>query len=97
MKGKRNTRSWKITSIASVSSKKTAENIYAGEKANFEIRWKHFNNNGYKMKRAEQGGGVRSISLRRNASAQECLEELKNAFFPDDQTTSKENLEFQIG
>ena len=53
----------------------------------FEIRWKHFNkDSGYKAKRIEQGGGVRTIHMEKDASALECLEEIKNIFFPEDKT-----------
>jgi hypothetical protein len=61
----------------------------------FEIRWKHFDKNaGYKIKRAEQGGGLRSINLKKGASALECLEEIKKVFFPSDET--RDNYEFQL-
>ena len=61
----------------------------------FEIRWKHFNeDSGYKAKRIEQGGGVRTIHMKKDASALECLEEIKNIFFPEDETRDK--LEFQL-
>ena len=61
----------------------------------FEIRWKHFDKDvGYKIKRVEHGGGLRSINLKKGASALECLEEIKKVFFPNDQTRA--NYEFQL-
>ena len=41
----------------------------------FKIRWKHFNEDSvYKAKRIEQGGGVRTTHMKKDASALECLE-----------------------
>jgi hypothetical protein len=50
----------------------------------FEVRWKHFcEGKGYKLKRAEQGGGVRSITIPRDASVDNCLKLLQDVFFPN--------------
>ena len=48
----------------------------------FEIRWKHFVKGfGYKLKKSEQGGGVRTVDFPRYTTANECLGEMKKLFF----------------
>ena len=50
----------------------------------FEVRWKHFVEGfGYKPKKSEQGGGLRTLDLPRHAKAKECLAEIKKLFFPN--------------
>lgn len=49
----------------------------------FEFRWKHSDDgNEYKLKRAQQGGGVRTKSILREASAENCLKAAQDLFFP---------------
>ena len=48
----------------------------------FEIRWKHFVKGfRYKLKKSEQGGGVRTVDFPRYATVNECLAEMKKLFF----------------
>ena len=47
----------------------------------FELRWKHYvKGAGFKTKRSEDGGEARAVDLPRNATANDCLLELKNTF-----------------
>ena len=64
----------------------------------FEIHWKHFVKGfGHKLKRSDQGGGVRTIDFPRYATANECLAEMK-LFFSNGQTRvgSVEDMEFPM-
>ena len=64
----------------------------------FEIRWKHFVKGfGYKLKKSDQGGGVRTVDFPRYATANECLAEMK-LFFQNGQTCvgSVEDMEFRM-
>ena len=65
----------------------------------FEARWKHFVKGfGYKPKKSEQGGGVRTLDFPRYARANECLAEMKKLFFPNGQSHvgSVEDMEFRM-
>ena len=76
----------------SASKGKQQNTPKAGKKQalKFEIRWKHFNeDSGYETKRVQQGGGMPTVHMKKDASALECLEEIKNIFFPEDETRDK--------
>ena len=65
----------------------------------FEIRWKHFVKGfGYKLKKSEQGGGVRTVDFPRYATVNECLAEMKKLFFLNGQSRvgSVEDMEFRM-
>lgn len=69
-------KSAKKTKVAPPGPKKTT--------LKFELRWKHYvEGAGFKLKRSEQGGGVRTVDLPRDATANDCLLELKGTFFPN--------------
>ena len=66
----------------------------------FEFRWKHLNDEGeYKLKRANEGGGVRSKSIARDSNAEACLREARNLFFPNGKQLDEksDDLEFKLG
>ena len=49
----------------------------------FKFRWKHAGDgNEYKLKRAQQGGGVRTKNILREAGPDDCLKEAQDLFFP---------------
>ena len=65
----------------------------------FELRWKHYvKGAGFKTKRSEQGGGVRVVDLSKDATANDCLLELKNTFFPNGVSPlgSADEMEFTL-
>ena len=65
----------------------------------FELRWKHYvKGAGFKTKRSEQGGGVRVVDPPKDATANDCLLELKNTFFPNGVSPlgSADEMEFTL-
>ena len=72
------------TSHTSVKKSKKAPPGPKKSTLKFELRWKHYvKGAGFKTKRSEQGGGVRAVDLPKDATANDCLLELKNTFFPN--------------
>lgn len=72
------------TSQTSVKKSKKAPTGPKKATLKFELRWKHYvKGAGFKTKRSEQGGGVRVVDLPKDATANDCLLELKNTFFPN--------------
>ena len=53
---------------------------------------------GYKLKKSEQGGGVRTVDFPRYATANKCLADMKKLFFPNGQSRvgSVEDMEFRM-
>jgi hypothetical protein len=66
----------------------------------FEFRWKHSaDGNEYKLKRAQQGGGVRIKNILREAGPEACLKEAQDLFFPGGKNAegSLEDLDVELG
>ena len=64
-----------------------------------EFRWKHLNElNEYKLKRADHGGGVRGISVPREADAKTCLKIAQDLFFHGGKSSEGklEDMEFEL-
>jgi hypothetical protein len=66
----------------------------------FEFRWKHSaDGNKYKLKRAQQGGGMRTKNILREGGPEACLKESQNLFFPGGKNAevSLEDLDVELG
>ena len=69
------------TSQSSVKKSKKAPAGLKKVTLKCELCWKHYMKGaGFKTKRSEQGGGVRVLDLPKDATANDCLLELKNTF-----------------